>query len=72
MSAFLSRHLGREFRKRQLGHVPFAVERETREDLVMAEHRPGVLDAFGLHGAEPEIAEVVVVGGGDRKLQPPH
>ena len=68
----LPRHLGGELGKRQFGRIPFAVEGEAREDLVMAEHRPGRVDALGLHGAEPEIAEMVVVGGRDRKLEPAH
>ncbi len=45
----------RELGERQLGGVPLAVEREACEDLVMAEHRPDGLDAFGLHGAEAEV-----------------
>ena len=65
----LARHLGREFRKRKLADVPFAVEGEARENLVQLRHQPGVLDAFGLHRAGAEVAEMVVVFGGDRQMQ---
>ncbi len=37
----LARDLRHELGERQFGGVPFAVEREAREYLVMAEHRPG-------------------------------
>ncbi|HEX5118493.1 MAG TPA: hypothetical protein VFW65_25185 [Pseudonocardiaceae bacterium] len=37
------------------------------EDLVVAEGEPGVVDALDAHRAAPEVAEVVVVGGGDRQ-----
>ena len=38
----------------------------------MAEGQPGVVDAFRLHMAEPEIAEMVVIGGGDRQPDASH
>ena len=65
----LARHLRGEFRERQLAHVPFAVEGEAREDFVQLRHQPGVLDAFGLHLAGAEVAEMVVVLGGDGEMQ---
>src|SRR5262249_45106218 len=65
----LARHLGREFRERQFGDVPLAVEGEAREDLVQLRHQPSVLDALGLHRAGAEVAEVIVVLGGDRQMQ---
>ena len=34
----------------------------------MAEREPGRIDAFGRAPAETEIAEVVVVGGGDGEM----
>ena len=68
----LARHLRHEFGEGEFRHVPFAVEGEAGEDLVMPEHRPGVVDAFGLHGAEAEVAEMVVVGGGNRQLDLVH
>ena len=67
-----ARHLGHEFRKRQLAHVPFAIEGEARENFVQLRHQPDVLDAFRLHGAETEVAKVVVILGGDRQLQLVH
>ena len=39
---------------------------EAGEHLVMAEREPGVVDALGIDEAEPEIAEMVVVGGRNR------
>src|SRR5262245_25295969 len=65
----LARHLGRELRKRQFADIPFPIEVEGRYDLVQLGHQPGVLDAFRLHRAGAEIAEVVVVLGGDREVQ---
>jgi hypothetical protein len=43
----LPRKLSDGLRERELAHLPFAVEGEAREYLVMAEHKPGVLDALG-------------------------
>ena len=63
-------HLGGELGDGQLGDVPLAVRGEAGEHLVVAEHRPDVLDPLRPHGAEPEVAEVVVVGGGD--AEPEH
>ena len=68
----IARHLGAELRERQLAHVPFAVEGEAREHLVVAEREPGVVDALGLDQAEAEVAEMVVVGGGDGELDARH
>ncbi len=34
----------------------------------MAQRQPDVLDPLGLHGAGAEIAEMIVVGGGDGEL----
>ena len=65
----LARHLRGEFRERQFADVPFAVGGEAREDLVQLRHQPGVLDAFGADIAGAEIAEVVVVLGGDGEVQ---
>src|SRR5262249_13919719 len=65
----LARHLGRELGERELRNVPFAIEREAREDLMQLGHQPGVLDAFRLHRAGAEIAEVIVVLGGDGQMQ---
>ncbi len=62
------RHLRGELGEREFGHVPFAVEGEAREYLVMAEREPGVVDALRLDRAGAEIAEMIVVGGGDRQL----
>jgi hypothetical protein len=61
-----------ELGERELGHVPFAVEGEARENLVVAEREPGVLDPLRLDRAGAEIAEMVVVGGGDRQLDLVH
>src|SRR5262245_3686925 len=68
----LSRHLRTEFRERQLAYVPLAVEGKACEYLVVAERQPGMVDALGRDEAQPEIAEVVVVGGGDGELDARH
>jgi hypothetical protein len=68
----LARHLRAEFRERQLADVPFAVEGKTGEHLVVAEREPGMVDALGVDQAETEIAEMIVVGGGDGKLDARH
>ena len=67
-----SRHLGAELRERQLAHIPFAIEREAREHLVVAEHEPGGLDAFGADGAEAKVPEMIVIGGRDGELDARH
>src|SRR5450830_54264 len=61
----LPRHLRCKLGEGQLRDVPFAVEGEARENFVMAEREPGRLDAYRANVAEPEIAEVIVVAGGD-------
>src|SRR6185437_12418257 len=66
------RNLRHEFGEGQFRDIPFAVESEAGKNLVMAEREPGRLNAFRLHAAESEIAEMVVIGGGDRKLQRTH
>src|SRR5262249_28526458 len=68
----LAGDLGAEFGKRQFGGVPLAIECESRENLVMAEHRPGCIDGLGLDGTGTEITKMVVVGGRNRKLQAAH
>jgi hypothetical protein len=45
--------------------VPFAIEGEARENLVVTEREPDVLYSLGLDGAGAEIAEMIVVGRGD-------
>jgi len=65
-------HLGRELRDREFGDVPLAVCREAGEDLVVAQDRPGVLDALCGDRARPEVAEVVVVGRRDAQAKFPH
>jgi len=60
-----SRHLRGELGERQFRDIPFAIEGKAREDFVMAEGEPVRLDAFRAYQAEPEIAEMIVVGGGD-------
>src|SRR5262249_52887887 len=68
-------HLRAEFRKRQLAHIPLAVEGEAREHFMVAERKPGVVDALGVDDAETEVSEMIVVGGGDvsftRDIHPP-
>jgi hypothetical protein len=59
------RYLGAEFRERQLTYVPLPVEGEACEHLVMAKRQPGMVDALGIDDAEAEIAEMIIVGGGD-------
>src|SRR5262245_4432264 len=68
----IARHLGAEFRERQLAHLPFAVEGEAREHLVVTQREPGVIDALGIDQAKPEIPEMIVVGGGDGELETRH
>src|SRR5262249_37856527 len=65
----LACHLGRELRERKLRDIPFAIEGEAREDFMQLRHQPGVLDAFGLHGAFAEVTEVIVVLGGNGQMQ---
>jgi hypothetical protein len=38
-----------------LANVPFPIEGKSREDFIMAQHQPVVLDAFGIHHAELKI-----------------
>ena len=64
-----ARDLCRELGERELRNVPLAIEGKAREDLVQLGHQPGVLDAFRLHRAGAEIAEVIVVLGGNRQMQ---
>ena len=59
--------LGHEFRERQLGRIPLAVEGEAREDLVVAEREPGEIDALRAHEPRSQVAKMIVVGGGDRQ-----
>ena len=47
--AVLARDLGRELREGEFGDVEFAIGREAREALVVAEIEPGVVDALGFH-----------------------
>ena len=72
MSGLLARHLSGELGKRQFRHVPFAIEGEARENLVVPERQPDVLDPLGLYRAGAEIAKMVVVGGGDGELDLVH
>ena len=69
MSDSCSADLGRELGEGEFRQIEFAVRGEAREAFVMAEIEPGVVDAFGLDEAEPEIAEMIVIGGGDGELQ---
>src|SRR5712672_3179258 len=64
----LARHLRGKFRKREFGDIPFAVEGEAREYLVQFGRQPSVLDAFGLHRAAAEVAEMIVVFGRDAEM----
>src|SRR5262249_59401162 len=48
------------------------VEGKACEYLVVAEREPGMVDALGRDEAQTEIAEVVVVGGGDGELDARH
>jgi hypothetical protein len=59
------RDLGSEFGEGQLRHVPLAIEGEARENFVVTEREPDVLDSLGLYGAGAEIAEMIVVGRGN-------
>src|SRR6185295_20311902 len=61
----LPRHLCHELCKGKLRYIPFAVERETRENLVMAKREPVRVDAFGPHRSQSEVTEMVVIGRGD-------
>ena len=51
-------------------HSRLKVNRE--EDLVMAEREPGMVDALRFDDAGAEIAEMIVVGGGDGELDLVH
>ena len=61
--------LGRELGEGQFRQIEFAVRGEAREAFVMAEVEPGVVDAFGCDDAKPEVAEMIVISGGDGDLQ---
>src|SRR5262249_28040800 len=65
-------HLRAEFRKRQLAHIPLAVKGEAREHFMVAERKPGVVDALGVDDAETEVSEMIIVGGGDGELDARH
>src|SRR5262245_44414781 len=65
-------HLCAKFRKRQLAHLPLAVEGEAREHFMVAERKPGVVDALGVDDAETEVSEMIIVGGGDGVLDARH
>ena len=49
--------------------IELAVRGEAREALVVAEVEPCVVNPFGADDTEPEVAEMVVVGGGDGQRQ---
>ena len=72
MSASCARDLGGELREGKLGQVEFAVGGKAREAFVMAEIEPGVIDAFGFDDAEAEIAEMIVIRGGNTQFQLRH
>ena len=66
------RHLRAELRKRQLAHLPLAVEGEAREHFMVSERKPGVVDALGTDDTEAEVSEMIIVGGGDGELDARH
>ena len=57
-----------KLRKRELAHIPFAIEGETREHFVMTEHEPVVVDTFRGDQTESKIPEMIVIGGGNGEL----
>src|SRR5262249_53149319 len=64
--------LSGEFCKRQLADVPLPVEGKAREDFVMAEGEPGMVDALRLDEPKAKIAEMIVIGGSNRQLDKRH
>ncbi len=68
----VARYLGGELGEGKLAHVPFAIEGEAGEYLVMAEGEPGVVDALRLDGTEAEVAKMVVVSGCDGESDAVH
>ena len=59
-----------ELSERHFGNVPFAIFDEPEEDFLHRQHETGEHDALGAHHAVREVAHVVVVGGGERQMQP--
>src|ERR1700748_3886641 len=59
--------LGGKFGEGKLADIPFPVEREAGENLMMAMHKPSMVDPFGGHRAGAKIAEMVVIRGGNRQ-----
>jgi len=66
------RHLRAELRKRQLAHLPLAIEGKAREHFMVSEHKPGVVDALGIDDTEAEVSEMIIVGGSDGEFEARH
>src|SRR5207253_5677273 len=58
--------------ERQFGQIELAVRRKAGETFVVAEIQPRVVDAFRVDETQSEVAEMVVVSGGDGKRQARH
>ena len=59
-----------ELAERHFGNVPFAVLDEPEEDFLDRQHEARQHDAFRPHHAIRQVADMVVIGGGQRQMQP--
>src|SRR5260370_34019106 len=61
------RHLRAELPKRQLAHLPLAVEGKAREHFMVSEREPGVVTALGTDDTRAEVSEMTIMccGAGD-------
>ena len=62
--------IGDELAERHFGHVPLAVLDEAEEHFLDRQHEGGERDAIDAHRATHHIADVVVIGGRERQMQP--
>ena len=61
---------GDEFAERHLRNVPFAILDEAEEDFLDRQHETGEHDALRPRDAIHQVADMIVIGGGERQMQP--
>jgi hypothetical protein len=59
-----------KFSERHFGNVPFAVFDKAEENFLHRQHKTGQHDALGGDHAVHQVAHMVVIGGGERQMQP--